>query len=52
MPVSVISFGLDINRFKLDLLIDRRMLQQRYKIEHDKTIFLFQSWIDGEKRID
>jgi 1,2-diacylglycerol 3-alpha-glucosyltransferase len=52
MPVSAISCGLDVNRFKPDVNIDRRIYQQRYGIDHEKTIFLFLGRIDGEKRID
>lgn len=52
MPVSAISCGLDVSRYKFDPLTDRQAYQQRYGLDHTKTIFMFLGRIDGEKRIE
>jgi 1,2-diacylglycerol 3-alpha-glucosyltransferase len=52
IPVRAISNGVDTNRFRPDLQMDRLGIRQRYHLAPDRTLFLYVGRLDGEKRLD
>jgi len=52
IPVHAISNGIDTNRFKPDLEVDRIGVRRKYGLDTDKSIFLYVGRLDGEKRLD
>jgi 1,2-diacylglycerol 3-alpha-glucosyltransferase len=51
-PVSLISCGIDLGRFRLDTSVDRLACRERYGLDPKRTIFLFVGRVDKDKRVD
>ena len=51
-PVQVISSGVDLARFRPDPDLDRAAVRRRYGLDPGRTLFLFVSRLDPEKRVD
>jgi 1,2-diacylglycerol 3-alpha-glucosyltransferase len=52
VPVTIISCGIDINRFSPNPGVDRELYCQRFGLDPHKKLFMFIGRIDGEKRIE
>jgi glycosyltransferase involved in cell wall biosynthesis len=51
-PVSLVSCGIDLKRFRLDASVDRLACRERYGLDPRRTIFLFVGRVEKDKRID
>lgn len=51
-PVSLVSCGIDLRRFRLDGSVDRVACRKRYGLDPDRTVFLFVGRVDKDKRVD
>jgi 1,2-diacylglycerol 3-alpha-glucosyltransferase len=51
-PVSRVSCGIDLRRFRLDASVDRLACRVRYGLDPRRTIFLFVGRVEKDKRID
>jgi 1,2-diacylglycerol 3-alpha-glucosyltransferase len=51
-PVSLVSCGIDLRRFRPDASIDRLACREKYGLEPGRTIFLFVGRADKDKRVD
>jgi len=51
-PVYPISCGVDLNRFRPDVHVDRAGIRRRYGLNPERILFLFVGRIDREKRVD
>jgi glycosyltransferase involved in cell wall biosynthesis len=51
-PVSLVSCGIDLKRFRPDASIDRLACRERYGLDPKRTIFLFVGRVDKDKRVD
>lgn len=52
VPVTAISCGVDVERFRPRPDVDRARLRQRYGLAMDKTILLYVGRLDREKDLD
>jgi len=51
-PVSLVSCGIDLRRFRVDASVDRLACRERYGLDPRRTIFLFVGRVEKDKRID
>ena len=51
-PVSLVSCGIDLRRFRLDASIDRLACRERYGMDPKRKIFLFVGRVEKDKRIE
>ena len=51
-PVSLVSCGIDLRRFRPDASVDRLACRKRYGLDPKRTIFLFVGRVEKDKRID
>lgn len=52
VPVSAISCGVDVKRFRPRPKLDRRIMRQKYGLAPDKIILLYVGRLDREKGLD
>lgn len=52
VPLQAISSGVDLDRFRPDPGVDRAGVRSRFDLDAQRTLFLFVSRLDPEKRID
>jgi 1,2-diacylglycerol 3-alpha-glucosyltransferase len=52
MPVSAISCGVDVKRFRPRPMLDRSLMRQKYGLAPDKIVLLYVGRLDREKGLD
>jgi 1,2-diacylglycerol 3-alpha-glucosyltransferase len=52
VPVRAISCGVDLNRFRPDLSIDRAALRRRYGLNPQRTLYLYVGRVDRDKGLN
>jgi 1,2-diacylglycerol 3-alpha-glucosyltransferase len=52
VPVYAVSCGVDLARFAPDPTVDRAALRLRYRLDPERTVFMYVGRLDQEKRID